>query len=239
MAQAVFHTQLQELARRCDTLIRLVEKENEEYDAKEGGGRKTGAAKTPGPARPRAQAAGEGAPPARVLVSPYVPVVIVAQADCRGPNGVPGAGEAKGCAAQRQFSCYLPVATSSQPQACLLHHCTPEHHCSAAGLTQVVNGACVMMVHMLMYRVCRLLQVAPPLGSGSQPAAAAAARPSAGRQHLRLPHDAAELGDDNSCAAVAPVGRCRCRCFPVCFAVTTFQGGVGLCKDPQARLHIH
>lgn len=30
----------QELQRRCDTLIRLVEKENEEVDAKKGGGRK-------------------------------------------------------------------------------------------------------------------------------------------------------------------------------------------------------
>lgn len=47
-----------------------MEKENEEYDAKEGGGRKTGAAKTPGAARPRAQAAGEGAPPVDGLSAP-------------------------------------------------------------------------------------------------------------------------------------------------------------------------
>ncbi len=63
-----------------------MEKENEEYDAKEGGGRKTGAAKTPGAARPRAQAAGEGAPPARVLVSPYDFMAIGTQADCTGPT---------------------------------------------------------------------------------------------------------------------------------------------------------
>ena len=41
---------LQELMRRCDTLIRLVEKENEDFDAaereerKKGGGKKAGAA---------------------------------------------------------------------------------------------------------------------------------------------------------------------------------------------------
>jgi hypothetical protein len=89
-----------------------------------------------------------------------------------------------------------------------------------------------MTVHMLMYCICRVLQVAPRLGSGSQPAAAAAARPSAGRQRLRLPHDAAKRGDDNICVAVAPDARCRCRCFHICFAAMIVQGA--LCNGSEA-----
>lgn len=55
---------MQELARRCDTLIRLVEKENEEYETKEGGGRKPAAAKAPGGA---SKGGGSGATPGASL----------------------------------------------------------------------------------------------------------------------------------------------------------------------------
>ena len=51
---------------------------------------------------------------------------------------------------------------------------------------------------MPMYGTCHLVQVALLLGSGSQPAAAAAARPSAARQRWRLPHDAAKQRSCNS-----------------------------------------
>lgn len=115
---------LQELARRCDTLIRLVEKENEEYDAKEGGGRKTGAAKTPGAARPRSQAAGEGAPPARGLCCIGCSC---ACCDCCDPSALHGLDEAPGAG-------HVPRSVLLDP---MLRHClrtrvwnnrTSKHH---------------------------------------------------------------------------------------------------------------
>jgi len=62
---------LQELARRCDTLIRLVEKENEEYEAKPG--KKAAAVGAASKGAAAASRGGDGARPAcPCLPSPHV-----------------------------------------------------------------------------------------------------------------------------------------------------------------------
>ena len=64
---------MQELARRCESLIRLVEKENEEYDAKEATDRKKGGGgKTPAASKGGSRASGDGAP-ARLSCPPTLP----------------------------------------------------------------------------------------------------------------------------------------------------------------------